>query len=377
MKHPTYPLAKPHIAEREKELVLEVLNSGRLSLGPKYQEFEKGFAKKMGVKYACSVSNGTTGLHLSMIAAGIGPGDEVITSPFSFIASSNAILYVGGTPVFVDVDPITFNMDPARIEEKITKKTKAILVVHIFGQPADMTAIVKIAKKHKLKIIEDACESICAKHKGKMVGTFGESAVFAFYPNKQMTTGEGGMIITNNKKVYDICCSLRNQGRAGSMQWLDHKYLGYNYRLDEMSAALGIAQLEKLDFLIHEREKIAQLYTKHFSAYPELVQTPRTAPGNTNTWFVYTILIKANTKRDRVVAGLHTMNIDTKPYLPSIHLFGFYRKKFGYKVGDFPISESVSNTSIALPFYIGLKEEDIRYICKRVVEVIGLPKRVI
>lgn len=366
-----YQIAKPYITKREKQLVLEVLSSGNLSLGPKYQEFEKKFAQKIGTKYACAVSSGTAGLHLAMIAAGIGPGDEVITSPFSFIASANCILYVGAKPVFVDIDPVTYNMDPLKMEEKITSKTKAILVVHIFGQSADMSKILKIAKKHNLKIIEDACESVCAKYDSKNIGTFGESAVFAFYPNKQMTTGEGGMLVTNDKKIYNLCSSLRNQGRSENMQWLDHKYLGYNYRMDEMSAALGLAQLEELDYMIDQRRKIANLYGKYLSNYAEIVETPKVVSGNVHTWFVYVVRIKnQKIKRDKVISELAIMGISTKPYLPSVHLFDFYKKKFKYKKGDFPISEMVSAASLALPLYIGLKEDDIRYISNKVISVL-------
>jgi perosamine synthetase len=366
-----YPIAKPYITKEEKQSIIQVLNSGNLSLGPKYREFEEKFAKKIGVKYACSLSSGTAGLHLSMIAACIKEGDEVITSPFSFIASANAILYVGAKPVFVDIDPLTFNIDPSKIEAKITPRTKAILVVHIFGQAADMDPIMKIARKYKLKIIEDACESIMATYKGRNVGTFGESAVFAFYPNKQMTTGEGGMIVTNSKKIYDLCSSLRNQGRSPNMQWLDHKYLGYNYRLDEMSAALGITQLAKIDFMINKRREIASIYDKFFKIYNGIVSTPRIAKGNTHTWFVYVIYLKnLKIKRDSIIQALYEQGIATKPYLPSIHLFDFYRKRFEYKTGDYPISELTSNTGIALPIYIGLKESDIEYIVNRVIATI-------
>lgn len=368
-----YQIAKPYITKDEKDVVLEVLNSGSLSLGPKYKKFEKEFAKKIGTKYACAVSSGTAGLHLAMIAAGIGPGDEVITSPFSFIASANCILYVGAKPVFVDIDPVTYNMDPTRIESKINKKTKAILVVHIFGQPADMDPIMKLAKKYKLKVIEDACESICAEYKNKKVGTFGESAVFAFYPNKQMTTGEGGMLVTDSKKIYLLCSSLQNQGRSQNMQWLDHERLGYNYRMDEMSAALGIAQLSKLDYMIRERKKIARCYTEFLKPYDDLVITPQIVSGNTHTWFVYVAQIKGiNSEkiRDEVIKKLGKEGIATKPYLPSIHLFSFYKNQFGYKKGDFPIAEKVSMSSLALPFYIGLKRDDIYYIVGQLIEVL-------
>jgi perosamine synthetase len=366
-----HPLAMPYLGKEEEKAVLETLRSNQLSLGPKYLEFERDFAKKIGTKYACAVSSGTAGLHLAMIAAGIKEGDEVITAPFSFIASANCIIYVGAKPVFVDVDPLTYNMDPRNIESKITKKTKAILVVHILGQSADMNPIIKLAKKYKLKIIEDACESIDAAYQGRKVGTFGESAVFAFYPNKQMTTGEGGMIVTNSKKIYELCSSLRNQGRSPNMQWLDHKYLGYNYRLGEMSAALGIVQLKKLDFMIQKKREIASMYNKYFKEYNEIVSVPHVANGNTHTWFVYVLCIKnPRIKRDEIIKDLHDIGIATKPYLPSIHLFDFYRKKFKYKLGDFPISESISKSVLALPLYIGLKSNDIKYISGKVIETI-------
>ena len=370
----TYSIAKPHIGEKEIKAVIEVLKSGSLSLGPYYKKFEESFAKKIGVKFACAVSSGTAGLHLAMIAAGVREGDEIITSPFSFIASANCILYVGARPVFVDIDPATYNIDPKKIEEKITKKTKAILVAHIFGQTADMDPIRALAKKYDLKIIEDACESILAEYKGKKAGTFGESAVFAFYPNKQMTTGEGGMLVTDQEKIYKMACSLRNQGRSENMQWLDHRLLGYNYRMDEMSAALGLIQLQKIDWLIEERRKVAKLYEKHLFGHNDLLRLPVAVEGNTHTWFVYAVKIKnKKTNRNEVIEKMKNRGISAKPYLPSIHLFKFYREKFGFKNGDFPVSEEISRYSLALPLYIGLKEKDIKYISG---ELAGILKKI-
>lgn len=366
-----YPLAKPNIGLEEERAVTEVLTSGILSIGPKVIEFERQLAKKLKVKYACAVSSGTAGLHLALIAAGIRAGDEVITTPFSFVASANSILYVGAKPVFVDINPFTYNLDHSKIEEKITPKTKAILVVHIFGQPSEMSQIVKIAHKHKLKIIEDACEAISAQHRGIMIGGFGEVAVLAFYPNKQITTGEGGMVITNNKRIYNLCCSLRNQGRSPDMRWLDHERLGYNYRMDEMSATLGLAQLKKLDFVIKERRKIASWYTKYLFQHGDIIQTPQIAEGNTHTWFVYVIkILNKEVLRDEIIKKLQNSGISTKPYLPSIHLFSFYKNKYGYKKGDFPVSEEVSNYSLAIPFYIGLREKDVIYIVDKIVSLI-------
>ncbi len=359
-----YPLAKPYITSKDKRYVMKVLNSGYLSLGSQYGNFERAFAKKIGSKYACAVSNGTAGLHLALLAAGIRDGDEVITSPFSFVASSNAILYVGAKPVFADIDPRTYNMDPGNIEEKITKKTKAILVVHIFGHPAEMTQIIKIARKYNLKIIEDACESIGATYRGRQVGTFGESGVFSFYPNKQIITGEGGMVVTNNKRIYDICSSLANQGRTPNMQWLDHRRLGYNYRMDEMSAALGVAQLERLEFIIKQRRKIADFYTAQLKPHSDIIQIPYVDRLSTHSWFVYVIrLLRKNANREKIIEGLKARGIASKPYMPSIHLFSFY-KKMGYKSGDSPVSEAASASTLALPFYIGLTREDIKYIVK-------------
>lgn len=366
-----YPLARPFLDSKEEQNVLRVLRSGILSIGPYVETFEKKFAEALGVKYACAVSSGTAGLHLALIAAGITEGDEVITSPFSFIASSNSILYVGAKPVFVDIDPVTYNIDPAKIEAAITKRTRAIMPIHIFGQCADMTAIMKIAKKHKLVVIEDACESLKATHYKTESGTFGQSGVFAFYANKQMTTGEGGMVVTNEKRVYEQVKSLRNQGRAPNMQWLDHDQLGYNYRMDEMSAAVGVAQLQKLKMSVRERQRIASWYEKYITPHASLVRTPVVRTDNTHTYFVYVVqLMKPKVNRDRIIEKLATKGVGSKPYLPSIHLFSFYKKILGTKRGDFPISESVSDRTLALPIYVGLTERDVQHIVQTLISVL-------
>lgn len=365
-----YPLARPSIGKEEILAVTKTLHSGVLSLGPETTKFEKDFAKKNKTKFAVVVNSGTSGLHLVMRAAGIGPGDEVITSAFSFVASANSIMYVGAKPVFIDIDPITYNLDPAKIEAAITKKTKAILVVHIFGQSAAMDPILRIAKKYKLKIIEDACESIGATYRGQLTGTFGESAVFAFYPNKQMTTGEGGMIVTDSQKVAGFCRSLANQGRGVNMSWLDHQYLGYNYRMDEMSAALGIVQLKRLPVMLKKRQQIASWYHAEFAKYPDLLAFPQTAKGNTHTWFVYVVELAPNINRDQVMAQLGKEGISSKPYFPSIHLYSFYRETFGYKPGAFPIAEAKSKQTLALPFYIDLTKKDIENISKTLLKVL-------
>jgi len=366
-----YPASRPYISQKDKKAVAQVLETDYLSLGPNHKKFEEKFAKRIGTRYAVSVSSGTAGLHLALLASGIKPGDEVITSPFSFIASSNAIIYTGAKPVFCDVDPATGNISPDEIEKKITKKTKALLIVHIFGQAANMKRIMPIAKKHNLKIIEDACESIDAKHFGKKVGTFGESAVFAFYPNKQMTTGEGGMIVTNSKKIYELCSSLRNQGRSKTDKWLEHKLLGYNYRMDELSAALGISQLEQLSSFIHKRNQIASWYSKAFKNDNDIIETPVITPHNTHTWFVYVIRLKSRlVDRDRLIELLEKSNIFTKPYLPSIHLSPYYKKRYHMKPGMFPNSEEISRVSLALPLYIQLNKKDVLNIAKKIIRII-------
>jgi perosamine synthetase len=358
-----YPIGRPYLGKEEERAVVEVVRSGYLSLGHRYIEFEKKFAKQIGSKYACAISSGTAGLHLAMIAAGIKQGDEVITSPFSFVASANCIEYVGAKPIFADIDPVTYNMDPSNVEQLITDKTKAILVVHIFGQATDMDPIMKLARKHNIVIVEDACESLEAKYKGRKVGRFGQSAVFAFYANKQMTTGEGGMLVTDEKKVYKLVCSLRNQGRTPDMQWLDHKYLGYNYRLAEMNAALGIEQLKKLKFLISEKRRIANWYTKYLNPHQQYIALPKVAPRNTHSWFVYVVrLLHQKINRNNLIVRLSKQGVNSKPYLPSIHLFDYYRSKYGYKKNDYPISEKVSDSALALPFYIGLREKDVKNI---------------
>lgn len=366
-----YGMARPHITKADKRAVERVLDSGILSIGPNVEKFEKAFARQIGTRYAVAVSSGTAGLHCALIAAGITEGDEIITTPFSFVASANAILYVGAKPVFVDVDPVTYNMDPALIEKKITKKTRAILVVHIFGQPCDMAPIQRIAKKYGLTIIEDACESLLSTYRGKKAGTFGESSVFAFYANKQMTTGEGGMVCTNDARVARLCKSLRNQGRGENMQWLDHNRLGYNYRMDEMSAALGLSQMSVLASNIRERRRVARLYEKYLKSHERIIQVPRVAGGNTHTYFVYVVqLLKPGVRRDDIIEKLKRRGIASKPYLPSIHLFSFYKKRFGFKRGDFPISEGISDRALALPLYRGLTERDVKRIVATLTSVI-------
>ncbi|MBI5357165.1 DegT/DnrJ/EryC1/StrS family aminotransferase [Candidatus Collierbacteria bacterium] len=360
----TYPLAKPFIDAEDKKGVLAVLNSGQLSLGPKYLQFEKDISVYTGAKYACAVSNGTCGLHLAVRALSLGEGDEVITTPFSFVASSNCLLYEKVKPVFADIESLTFNINPKLIEAKITKKTKAIVAVHVFGQPVNMGEILKIANKHKLLIIEDAAESFGSKYNEKYSGTIGDVGVYAFYPNKQMTTGEGGMIVTDSEKIYNLCKSMRNQGRNVNGDWLIHERLGYNYRMDEMSASLGMTQLKKIDWMIAEKRKIANWYNENLHGNKTIVMPSTNSQGSLSL-FVYVIRI-TNGVRDRVMNKLAKKGIQTKPYLPVIHLQPFMRKMFGYKKGDFPVAELMASQTLALPFYIGLNKQDVTYISREI-----------
>lgn len=363
-------VARPYIDKNDIGAVLQVLKSGWLSLGPKYKEFEREVSNYAKVKHASAVSSGTAGLHLAVKALDLKKGDEVITTPFSFIASSNCLLYEGIKPVFVDIEETTYNIDPKNIEKAITEKTKAILVVHIFGQSANMGSILRIAKNNGLKVIEDACESFGAYAGKKMTGTIGDVGVYAFYPNKQMTTGEGGMVVSNNKRIIELCNSMRNQGRDIYSDWLGHQRLGYNYRMDEISAALGISQLKKLNWMIEEKRKIAERYNDNFKEEKNIIAS-NPLIRQSHSWFVY--VIRVPKKRDLLIKTLQKQGIQTKPYFPVIHLQPFMRKEFGYKNGDYPISEKIASQTVALPFYIGLTNSEIDYISKKVIQSINLP----
>ncbi|MCX7817485.1 MAG: DegT/DnrJ/EryC1/StrS family aminotransferase [Syntrophales bacterium] len=366
------PLSRPELTQEDIDAVVAVLKTPNLSLGPKIREFEELMARFVGCKYSVAVNSGTSGLHLSMIASGIKSGDEVITTPFSFIASANCILYVGAKPVFVDIDPVTLNIDPRKIEEKISEKTKAILPVHVFGIPCNMFEIVKIANKYRLKIIEDACEAIGAECKGKKVGTFGLASVFAFYPNKQLTTGEGGIVVTNNEKVADLMKSLRNQGRKNNGKWLSHERIGYNYRLSDIHAALGISQLKRIDDILKRRQKVASFYIKHLS-HVEEIELPPTPKQVKVSWFVFVIRLKYKFKknhRDKIIGYLRERGIECGNYFPPIHLQPFYKKIFGFRKGNYPITESVAERTIALPFYNFLSEKEVRYVCENLKKAI-------
>jgi dTDP-4-amino-4,6-dideoxygalactose transaminase len=307
---------------------------------------------------------------LAVIAAGVTDGDEVITTPFSFVASANVMLYERAKPVFVDIDPQSLNLDPARIEAAISPRTKAILPVHAFGQPADMDPILDIAQRHNLVVIEDACEAIGAEYKGRKVGNLGRAGVFAFYPNKQMTTGEGGILVTDDDEWNNLFRSLRNQGRDVFDAWLNHSRLGYNYRLDEMSAALGAAQMGRIEELLAKREQVAHWYADRLRDI-EGVTAPSVAHTTTrSSWFVYVVRFDPTVDRSRVMSLLEAQGIPSRPYFTPIHLQPFYRQRFRYAPGDFPITERVAVSTLALPFFSNISEEQVLVVCDTLREVI-------
>jgi len=371
------PLARPVLGEAEEQAVLDVLRSGQLSLGPRLTEFERLFAERIGAPHASAVSSGTAGLHLALRAVGVQAGDEVITSPFSFVASANAPIYEGARPVFADIDPHTLNLDPAAAEAAITPRTKAILPVHIFGYPADMPAFEAIAEKHDLALVEDACEALGARHAdGRAVGARGNPAVFAFYANKQMTTGEGGMVTVGGGEhgaaLKQRIDSERNQCRAPDMGWLDHDRLGFNYRLDELSCALGIAQLARLEQMLADRARAAALYREALAGVEGLQLPCEDTGGDVRGWFVFVVQLSRGIDRDHTVRELAAQGVQSKPYLPAIHLMSFYRERFGHREGEFPVCEDVAARSLALPFFPEMEEGQVA----RVAEVLrGLIER--
>ncbi|RCK76372.1 MAG: putative aminotransferase, DegT family [Anaerolineae bacterium] len=364
------PMALPDITGEEIEAVVRVMQSRNLSIGSQTMAFEKYAAAVAHAEHAVAVINGTAALHLCIVAGGIGAGDEVITSPFSFVATANVALYEGAKPVFVDIDPVSLNIDPNRIEAAITPRTKAILPVHIFGQPADMDPILEIAERYGLIVIEDACEAIGAEYKGRRVGALGKAGAFAFYPNKQITTGEGAVLVTNDEKWADLFRSLRNQGRDVFDGWLNHSRLGYNYRISEMNAAVGVVQMRRLDTLLRKREEVAAEYKKHLENIAGV--SPLTIVPTTTrmSWFVYPVRFEENIDRNVVLEKLAQRGIPARPYFTPIHLQPFYRERFGYKEGDFPISEAAGKSILALPFSAPMKAEEVQFVCENLAEVL-------
>ena len=351
-------LSAPYVDEAEEAALLEVLRSGRLALGPMTEEFERALGDRVGAPYVAAVSSGTAGLHLGVKLAGISPGDEVVTSPLSFIASANAIVYEGGTPVFADVDPTTLNLDPTAVEAAITPRTKAILPVDLFGYPIEFDSFRQLADRHGLAIVEDACEALGATYRGRQVGSFGHPAVFAFYPNKQVTTGEGGAIALQTEDEWTVVKSLANQGRSDQGDTFAHNRIGYNYRLDELSAALGVQQLRKLDRILALREEVAMRYNALLAEVEGIRLLCPDDDVHRRSWFVYVVYIDPTVERAEVMARLAAEGIASKPYLPAIHLQEVYRDRFGFGEGMFPVAEAAGAQGLALPFHTGLTAGD-------------------
>ncbi len=389
------PMSSPDITQAERDAVSAVLQTPSLSMGPQIQAFERAFQEYSGCKHAVGVNSGTSGLHLCVRASGVEKGDLVITTPFSFVASTNVILYEDGIPVFVDVDPLTGNINPDLVREAVkdlakdgsnawwwlprrgaenARRLKAILPVDVFGQPADLSPILEIARLFDLRVIEDACEALGAEYNNLKAGTLGDYGVYAFYPNKQMTTGEGGVILTNDDESAQLMRALRNQGRAPGDTWLQHTYLGYNYRLDEMSAALGVVQLNRLEELIKKREQVASWYMERLFSLPG-VEIPTAAPTTTRaSWFVYVIRFAQGINRDRIALELSQMGIPTRPYFSPIHLQPYMKARFGYQEGDFPISEDLGRRSLAIPFSGVMTEDQVDYVCDSLKKILEKEK---
>ena len=385
------PMSSPDISDTEREAVRSVLQTTSLSMGSQINLFEASFQELLGVKYAIGVNSGTAGLHLCVRAAGIESGDLVITTPFSFVASTNVLLFEQAIPVFVDIDPHSGNIRPDLVhkaaQDLITggeparkwlprrgaetpRKLKAILPVDVFGQPADMDAIMATAREFNLTVIEDSCEALGAEYKGRQAGTLGDFGVYGFYPNKQVTTGEGGMIVTNNDKAASFMQALRNQGRAPGDNWLQHTYLGYNYRLDEMSAALGLGQMQRFDKLVQTRQQVADWYQTRLADIPG-IEAPYVEPHTTrSSWFVYVIKLQPGADRLKIAGLLAEKSIPVRPYFLPIHLQPYMIEKFGYQPGDFPVTEDLGERGLALPFSGVMTEEQVDYVCSELKQVV-------
>ena len=362
------PLAQPVLGAEEERALLDVVRSGQLSLGPRVPAFEQAFAARLGAPYASAVSSGTAALHLGLRAVGVRDGDEVVTSPLSFVASANAIIFERARPVFVDIDPRTLNIDPAAAAAAVTERTRALLPVHIFGYPADLPALERLG----LPIVEDACEALGARHAdGVAVGGRGHPAAFGFYANKQLTTGEGGMLTLGSAAHKQRVDSERNQGRAPNMDWLDHDRLGFNYRLTDLQAAIGLAQLDRLDAMLAGRARVAAAYRAALAGFEGLELPCEDAGGDVRGWFVFVVQLPRGVDRDETIRALAARGVPAKAYLPAIHLMSYYRETFGHREGEFPICEDVAARSLALPFFPRMREEQVARVTSELAAVLG------
>jgi perosamine synthetase len=361
------PLSRPDISDADIAAVVDVLRTPYLSIGPKVEAFERAMCDYTGARHATAVNSGTSALHLAIRALGIGERDEVITTPFSFVASANCILFERARPVFVDIEPHSFNIDPARIEAAVTPRTKAILPVHVFGRPAAMNDILAIARRRNLRVIEDACEALGAYSSTRHVGTLGDVGTFAFYPNKQITTGEGGMLVTNDLSLDALFKSMRNQGRSSGGGWLQHERLGFNYRLSDIQSALGISQLGRAPEILASRAAAARLYRQHLSGIADIELPIDELPGGRVSWFVFVVRLRegGRARRDALLAYLRSHGVACSDYFSPIHLQPYFREQ-GYHVGQFPVTERIAESTVALPFYTKLSEPEVAYVADMV-----------
>jgi perosamine synthetase len=366
------PLSSPWLDEREEQLVLEVLRSGRLSLGPTIDRFEEAFAERVGAPYAAAVSSGTAGLHLLCHIAGFGPGDEVITSPVSFVASANCFVFEGATPVFADVDPRTLNLDPDAVEAAITSRTRGIVAVDMFGYPCELDELRTIADRNGLVLVEDSAEALGAEYKGRPIGSHGPSAVFGFYPNKQMTTGEGGVVTTHSEEEHRLLVSLRNQGRSyEGGGWFNHVRLGFNYRWTDLQAAIGLGQLEKLDRILELRRAVARRYDELLAGVDQVTTIAADDREHRRSWFVYVVALDATVDRARVMEELRARGIATAEYVPCVHLQPYMRERYGYGEGLCPVAEDTCARTLALPFHARLEEDDQSYVAAALADAVA------
>ena len=357
------PLARPYLDEREEELVVGVLRSGRLSLGPTIDRFEEMVAERVGAPYAAAVSSGTAGLHLLVHLAGIGPGDEVITSPLSFAASANCFLFEGATPVFADVDARTWNLDPAAVEAALTERTKAIVAVDMFGYPCELAPLMELCERRDITLIQDSAEALGAEYRGKPVGSHGPPCVFGFYPNKQIATGEGGVVTTHSEEQWQLLRSLRNQGRSyEGGGWFNHVRLGFNYRWTDLQAAVGIAQLEKLDRILELRTAAAARYAELLANVDGVALVPADDADHRRSWFVYVVTLAPEIDRARVMVDMRERGVDVAEYVPCIHLLAYMRERYGFREGHCPVAEDISSRTLALPFFTGIDADDQAYV---------------
>ncbi|MHB8674372.1 MAG: DegT/DnrJ/EryC1/StrS family aminotransferase [Candidatus Limnocylindrales bacterium] len=368
------PLARPDIGPREAELVSAVLESDVLAMGTFTTRFEEGISALAQRRHGVACSSGTAGLHLAVRALGIGEGDEVLTTPFSFIASANCLLYERAIPRFVDIEEDSLGIDPERLAGAVSTRTRAILPVHVFGRPCRIEEIERFARLRGLALIEDACEALGSTIRGRPAGSFGDAAVFAFYPNKQITTGEGGMVVTDDLELAETMRSLRNQGRDADGMWLRHVRLGYNYRIDELSAAIGVAQVERFEELRQGRARVVERYERELSGC-SWVRLPHAGPGDKVDWFVYVVRLDPAIDRDGVIARLAEMGVASRPYFSPLHLQPLYRERFGFAPGDFPVTERVAASTLALPFSTRLTDDEVHTVAAALVEAVdGTPE---